>query len=292
LALGLLVLARAKGRQTSRGHLYIRPRGRIYNPLAGPALCPRHGTLRRRASRVGPLPRLLPRWQTPPPPRLIIVQSLASWGHKKPVLNGGHRKRRPIAPPRRPTLRPARHRWRRSRQTAPPPPTASHKPRGCPRGDYGGLPGRWPPTPPEGHHRKPRGHRRGAVHWSFYNAHIPPPPPIIRRRHPTTLAAAKGAHSGFASSGSFANGNSRGSYKSGYPNCFPTKRPRASHSSLAVFFPFPPKPTSTSSREPVRFALCRSLPTGFTFKNSKNVSIISCADDSHNYRGHVADGQQ
>jgi hypothetical protein len=122
LALGLLVLARAKGRKTSRGHLYIRPRGRIANPLAGPALCPRHGTLRRRASRVGPLPRLLPRWQTPPPPRLFIVQSLASWGHKIPVLNGGHRKRRPIAPPCRPHF--------------------------GPHGTAGGAPGKPPPLPP------------------------------------------------------------------------------------------------------------------------------------------------
>ena len=139
-------------------------------------------------------------WARPPPTTAVANTATAPPVYRsEPRYLVSQKTRAQRWPPQAPphcaaaqaTSRPARHRWRRSRQTAPPPPTASHKPRGGPRGDYGGLPGRWPPTPPEGHHRKPRGHRRGAVYCSFYNAHIPPSPPIFRRRHPTTLAAAK-----------------------------------------------------------------------------------------------------
>jgi len=145
-------------------------------------------------------PSRLARGPAPPPTAAVANTATAPPVYRsEPRFLGSQKPRAQRWPPQAPphcaavqaTLRPARHRWRRSRQTAPPPPTASHKPRGCPRGDYGGLPGRWPPTPPEGHHRKLRGHRCGAVYCSFYNAHIPPSPPIIRRRHPTTVAAAK-----------------------------------------------------------------------------------------------------
>lgn len=102
-------------------------------------------------------PSRLARGPAPPPTAAVANTATAPPVHRsEPRFLGSQKTRAQRWPPQAPPhcaavqarLRPARHRWRRSRQTAPPPPTASHKPRGCPRGDYGGLPGRWPPTPP------------------------------------------------------------------------------------------------------------------------------------------------